>query len=177
MNAECLPWIGRNLRANPIGNLQVLIGLREFNFGQYNTLQNIVIDIDLPSNVFMDDEVPNLVQNMPVAHRSQDFFGVDAGYRIFKFCSNQTPPTTFQGNGCFVVCDANSGFMAVVVRYQSVSNFRVPDDVFFPSIMRDKKLTFDFQWHGGKRPVERPVPNNMQAQYHARTVMIYLARS
>jgi len=40
--------------------------------------------------------------------------------------------------------------MAVVVRYQSVSNIKVPDDVFFPSIMRDKKLALDFQWHGGK---------------------------
>jgi hypothetical protein len=132
-----------------MGNLQVLIRLREFNFGQYNTLQNIVIDVDLPSNVFMDDEVPNLVQNSPVAHRSQYFFGVSAGYRVFKFRSNQTYSTTFQGNGCFVVCDANSGFMAVVIRYQSVSNVRVSDDVFFPSIIRDKKLALDFQWHGG----------------------------
>src|SRR6476620_2713143 len=33
------------------------------------------------------------------------------------------------------------------VRYQSVSNGRLPDDVFFPSIVRDKKLALDFQWH------------------------------
>jgi hypothetical protein len=71
----------------------------------------------------MDDEVPHLIQNIPFAHRSQDFFGVCAGYLIFKFCSNHTHPTTFQGNGRFVVCDANSGFIAVVARYQSVSNF------------------------------------------------------
>jgi hypothetical protein len=118
-----VPRIIRNLRANPIGNLQDLIRLREFNFGQYNALQNIVVDIDHPSSVFMDDEVPHLVQNIPGAHRSQDFFGVGAGYRILKFCSNHTHPTTFQGNGCFVVCDANSDFIAVVARYQPVSNF------------------------------------------------------
>jgi hypothetical protein len=71
----------------------------------------------------MDDEVPHLIQNIPFAHRSQDFFGVCAGYLIFKFCSNHTHPTTFQDNVCISVCDANSGFIAVVARYQSVSNF------------------------------------------------------
>jgi hypothetical protein len=114
--------IVRNLRANPIGNLEVLIRLREFNFGNYNILQNIVVDIDLPSGVFMHNEVPDLAQNIPVAHRPQDFFGVGAGYRILKFCSNHTNHATLQGNGCFIVCDANSGFIAVVARYQSVSN-------------------------------------------------------
>jgi hypothetical protein len=60
-----VPRIVRNLRANPIRNLHDLIRLREFDFGNYNTLQNIVVDIDLPSSVFMDDEVPHLVQNIP----------------------------------------------------------------------------------------------------------------
>ena len=59
-----VPGIVGDLRANPIGNLQVLIRLREFNFGNYNTLQNIVVDIDLPSCVFLDDKVPHLVQNV-----------------------------------------------------------------------------------------------------------------
>ena len=131
-----VPRIVRNLRANPIGNLQVLIRLREFNFGNYNTFQNIVVDIDLPVASLWMTKCLTLFRTLP----SHTFAGFSASAQVSHTQILFEPYPSYDSRAVELWWSAMRTLAFTVVTTYQLSQFRVPTMFFFhPSC--DKKLT------------------------------------
>jgi hypothetical protein len=91
--------------------------------------------------------VSNLIKDIPVAHRAQHFLGVSVGNCVLELAANQSAPSTFERNGCDIVCDTHPSFMAFIVRNQPVTNPDTSADGGFPALVSDQKFALNFQAH------------------------------
>ena len=81
--------------------------------------------------------LPNLTKDVTVTHCAQHFLGIGVGNGVLELGANLSASSTFERNRCDIVGDTHPSFIALIVRYQPITNPDTSGDGGFPAFVSD----------------------------------------
>jgi hypothetical protein len=143
-----IPDISGDLGADPVRHLDQIAFPVQLDLGNDDAGKDAGIHVDFPCKPSMGNVVSHFLENAVVAHETQHLFSISHRNGIFEFGAAWTFVWTFDRDGRNIVQYAHARFAAVLDGDEAVPDTCAPDDRCLPSIMRNKKLAFDFKRHG-----------------------------
>jgi hypothetical protein len=136
-------WITSDLFPDPIGKLQSLICMPQFNLGENNAVQDALIDIYVPGQAGVWDEMSNLIKNVTNTHKPHNLLRIGTRNCVLELSAGWAMSPALQRNRCCGIGDTNSSLVTIVVRYQSVANANGSSGGAFPAVVSNQELALD----------------------------------
>ena len=145
----------RNFFADPLGEVDRLILVLEFDLGDSQALVVAMENVDFPFHARVVDDVAGFVDERTLAEREQ-VGGVGGGDRVLEFEAGNSAAGAFDSERGGIPCEADADAFAGVGKQVALAEAAgLADDLGSPRIGNEEEFALDFQGaigsgvHGG----------------------------